>query len=252
MGRRLGQHFLFQRDILDRIARAACPERVARLIEIGPGPGGLTAELASRTDELILVELDPSLAAGLREVYGTNPKVRVVEADVLQTNLGQWGEAVICGNLPYYITSPIIEQVLALGPLLQRAVFLVQREVGDRLAATPGSRDYGYLSVLVQAECRMERLFFVKPASFRPPPKVDSAVVRLTPRPQPLVADRRTFKRFISLCFRQKRKTLRNNLAGVAPREVLDQIPATKQRAEQLSLEELAGLLGQLRELGSF
>lgn len=225
---------------------------MARLIEIGPGPGGLTAELASRTDELILVELDPSLAAGLREVYGTNPKVRVVEADVLQTNLGQWGEAVICGNLPYYITSPIIEQVLALGPLLQRAVFLVQREVGDRLAATPGSRDYGYLSVLVQAECRMERLFFVKPASFRPPPKVDSAVVRLTPRPQPLVADRRTFKRFISLCFRQKRKTLRNNLAGVAPREVLDQIPATKQRAEQLSLEELAGLLGQLRELGSF
>ena len=246
MGRRLGQHFLFQQDLLERIAAAACGARAGRVIEIGPGPGGLTAALASRAAELILIELDPALAAALRERYASQPAVRVVEADVLATDLSQWGPAVVCGNLPYYITSPILERTLALGPLLERAVFLVQREVADRLAAPPGGRDYGFLSVCVQAQCRVERLFIVKPAAFRPPPKVDSAVVRLTPLDQPPVSDPAAFRRFASLCFRQKRKTLRNNLAPRFPRDVLEALPEASLRAEQLSVAQLAALMEKL------
>lgn len=246
MGRRLGQHFLFQHDVLERIAFAACGDAAARVIEIGPGPGGLTALLAPRASELILIEIDPALAAGLRARYAGLPHVRVIEADVLATDLNQWGPAVICGNLPYYITSPIIENTLAAGRLLERAVFLVQREVADRLAAQPGGREYGYLSASVQAQCRAERLFIVKPGAFRPPPKVDSAVVRLTPLPTPQAPDLAAFRRFISLCFRQKRKTLRNNLAPFVPREVLAVLPEAGLRAEQLSVARLAALHARL------
>lgn len=231
---------------------SACGESAARVIEIGPGPGGLTEALLPRAAELILIELDPALAARLRARYLEQAAVTVVEADVLSTNLAQWGPAVVCGNLPYYITSPVIEQTIALGALLERAVFLVQREVAARLAAAPGSRDYGYLSVCVQAECRVERLFIVKPAAFRPPPKVDSAVVRLTPLAGPVCADRAAFRRFASLCFRQKRKTLRNNLTGHVARGFLDSLPEAGLRAEQLSVAELAGLLERLRAAGAF
>jgi 16S rRNA (adenine1518-N6/adenine1519-N6)-dimethyltransferase len=246
LGRRLGQHFLFQQTLLDRIALAACPGAAGRVIEIGPGPGGLTAALAPRCAELILIELDPALAAGLRVRYEADARVRVIEGDVLATPLGQWAPATVCGNLPYYITSPILEHTLALGAALERAVFLVQREVAERLAAAPGSRDYGYLSASVQAQCRVEKLFIIKPAAFRPPPKVDSAVVRLTPLATPLVPDLAAFRRFASLCFRQKRKTLRNNLAPYFDRAVLESQPEASLRAEQLSVAGLADLQRRL------
>ncbi|QOY87078.1 16S rRNA (adenine(1518)-N(6)/adenine(1519)-N(6))-dimethyltransferase RsmA [Paludibaculum fermentans] len=246
MGRPLGQHFLFQHSILARIAEAACPQQVGLCIEIGPGPGGLTEFLHPRAKRLIAVELDSALAAKLRERYTENPTVEIVQGDVLSTNLSQWGPATVCGNLPYYITSPIIEQVLAMGPALERAVFLVQKEVADRLAAPSGNRDYGYLSVATQLFCTVERLFLVKPASFRPPPKVDSAVVRLTPRTSLPVADTKAFLRFASACFRQKRKTLRNNLSAHYPPEKLTNLPEAGLRAEQLSLPELIRLFGVL------
>jgi 16S rRNA (adenine1518-N6/adenine1519-N6)-dimethyltransferase len=252
LGRRLGQHFLFQQDLLERIAAAACGERAGRVIEIGPGPGGLTGSLRPRCDELILVELDPVLAAGLRARYAGDSGVRVVEGDVLSTDLGQWGPAVVCGNLPYYITSPIVERALGLGPLLRKAVFLVQREVAERLAAGPGTRDYGFLSASVQVQCRVERLFVVKPNAFRPPPKVDSAVVRLTPLAEPLAPDPDAFRRFVSACFRQKRKTLRNNLAHAVPKNALDALPEAGLRAEQLGVAQLAALLERLTAAGAF
>ncbi len=225
---------------------AACPEQVGLCIEIGPGPGGLTEFLHPRAKRLIAVELDSTLAAKLRERYAENPSVEIVEGDVLSTNLSQWGPATVCGNLPYYITSPIIEQVLAMGPALQRAVFLVQKEVADRLAAAPGCRDYGYLSVSTQLFCTVERLFLVKPASFRPPPKVDSAVVRLIPRASVAVSDSKAFLRFASACFRQKRKTLRNNLSSQYPAERLRDLPEAGLRAEQLGIPELIRLFGVL------
>lgn len=232
MGRPLGQHFLFQRSILERIAQAACPSPPPLCIEIGPGPGALTELLLDRTPRLLAVELDPALAANLRERHAADPRFELLEADVLSADLRGRGPAVVCGNIPYYITSPIIEKALSLGPDLIRAVFLIQKEVADRLAAQPGSRDYGYLTVATQALCAVDKLFVVKPSSFRPPPKVDSAVVRLTPHPAPLVADYPAFLRFASACFRMKRKTLRNNLNRA-------DIPHAAMRAEQLSIQQL-------------
>ncbi|MBI4892525.1 MAG: ribosomal RNA small subunit methyltransferase A [Acidobacteria bacterium] len=240
MGRPLGQHFLFQRSILERIAASALPAPPPLCIEIGPGPGALTELLLERTERLVAVELDPALADNLRRRYAGEPRFSLLEGNVLETELRGMGPAVVCGNIPYYITSPIIERALALGPELIRAVFLIQKEVADRLAAEPGSRDYGYLTVATQALCAVEKLFVVKPASFRPPPKVDSAVVRLTPHAEPLVADYAAFRRFASQCFRQKRKTLRNNLGRA-------DIPYAGMRAEQLTLAQLAELFQALR-----
>ncbi len=199
----------------------------------------MTAALLERAGRLIAVEIDPALAAGLRLKYAAESRFSLIEQDVLATDLAQWGPAVICGNLPYYITSPIVEKALSLGPLLKAGVFLVQKEVADRMAAAPGSRDYGYFSVAVQARAEVEKLFIVKPASFKPAPKVDSAVVRLKPRPHPAVTDLPGFLRFASLCFRHKRKTLRNNLSGAYPREVLDAQPEAGLRAEQLFPREV-------------
>ena len=247
MGQRLGQHFLHDNSILERIALAACGEHVSTVVEIGPGPGGLTAHLMPRCDHLVAIELDPELAAALRARYAAEPKFELVEADVLQSDLTRWGPAVVAGNIPYYITSPIVDRALSLGPLLQRAVFLVQKEVANRLASPPGSRDYGYLSVSTQARCRAKVLFNVKRGAFRPPPKVESAVILLEPLAEPVSDDLAGFLRFVSTCFRQKRKTLRNNLAGGFDKAQIDALPEASQRAEQLSVGELVRIFNILK-----
>jgi 16S rRNA (adenine1518-N6/adenine1519-N6)-dimethyltransferase len=249
LGRRLGQHFLFTDSILARIALAACPRPEALVVEIGPGPGSLTSHLAPRCQRLVAVELDPALAAGLRVRFDSNPGIEILEGDVLGTDLSQWGEAVVCGNLPYYITSPILEKVLALGPIVKRALFLVQKEVAERITAKPGSRDYGYLSVSVQVRAKAEKLFTVKAAAFRPPPKVDSAVIRLTPIAGTGLdpADMAGFLRFAGLCFHMKRKTLKNNLAAAYPAAQISNLPEAGLRAEQLSVAQLTALYLRLR-----
>lgn len=247
MGRRLGQHFLFTDSILERIAAAACPKTEPLVIEIGPGPGGLTRQLAGRSVRLVAIELDPALAEGIRSRFSESG-IQVVERDVLETDLSQWGQAVVCGNLPYYITSPILEKSLSLGEVLKRAVFLVQKEVAERITAEPGSRDYGYLSVSVQARAKAEKLFVVKAAAFRPPPKVDSAVVRLTPVQQPEGIDMPGFLRFAGLCFHMKRKTLRNNLSAAYPAGLIASMPEAGLRAEQLSVANLMDLYRRVRQ----
>jgi 16S rRNA (adenine1518-N6/adenine1519-N6)-dimethyltransferase len=248
VGRRLGQHFLFDTSILERIARGACPTAGATVVEIGPGPGGLTAQLLERCARLIAIELDPELARTLRERYAAEPRFSLVEGDVLQTALAQWGRVTVAGNIPYYITSPILEAALAIGPLLERAVFLVQLEVAERICAAPGSRDYGYLSVSVQSRARARTLFKVKPGAFQPPPKVDSAVVLLEPLDAPVCADLRGFLRFASFCFQHKRKTLRNNLSTAYPRARIDALPEAALRAEQISVGDLARLFVTLKD----
>jgi 16S rRNA (adenine1518-N6/adenine1519-N6)-dimethyltransferase len=207
----------------------------------------LTAHLLPRCDRLVAVELDPALAGALRERYASEPKFELVEDDVLQADLSRWGPAVVVGNIPYYITSPIVDHALSLGPQLERAVFLVQKEVAERLAAPPGSRDYSYLSVSTQARCRAKVMFSVKPGSFRPPPKVESAVILLEPLAEPVCDDLEGFLRFASSCFRQKRKTLRNNLAGVFERARIEALPQASSRAEQLSVGELARIFNILK-----
>lgn len=252
MGRRLGQHFLFDRSILGRIAAAACPGPGPEplVLEIGPGPGGLTEALLPFASHLVAIELDPALAGALRVRFAEHPSVTFSEGDVLQTDLSQWGPCIVCGNLPYYITSPIVSHVLALGPLLRRAVFLVQREVAQRICAPHGTRDYGFLSASVQAQCKTELLFVVKPGAFRPPPKVDSAVIRLTPLENPVDGDLAAYRRFISLCFRLKRKNLKNNLSGHRAAALLASLPEATLRAEQLSPADLARLRRTLEPAG--
>jgi 16S rRNA (adenine1518-N6/adenine1519-N6)-dimethyltransferase len=244
-GRPLGQHFLLDPNLLDRIA-VACGDKPDLVIEIGPGPGGLTASLLERARRVVAIEVDANLAQQLRQRFEAEPRLSIVESDVLATDLSQWGPAVIAGNLPYYITSPILEKVIALGPFLERGVFLVQKEVAERLAAKPGSRDYGYLSVTAQISCSVEMQFTVRPGAFRPPPKVDSAVVRLMPRTEALVVDVRRFLGFASVCFRHKRKTLRNNLASLYGRDWIDAQPEVSLRAEQLPIAGLISLFERL------
>jgi len=238
---RLGQHFLTGGSFLARIA-SACPARSPLVVEIGAGRGELTGFLLSRADRLIAVELDAGLAAGLRERFAAQANVEILQADILDVALDRWGPVTIAGNLPYYITSPIIAKIAGLRRLLECAVLLVQKEVARRLTAAPGSRDYGFLTVRTQLFTVPEYLFPVPASAFRPPPQVDSAVVRLTARRDSPLADAEGFLAFASRCFRQKRKTLRNNLAADYPRVEWKALPESGLRAEQLSLEQLVGL----------
>jgi 16S rRNA (adenine1518-N6/adenine1519-N6)-dimethyltransferase len=201
----------------------------------------------------VAIEVDPYLVHYLlqtfREAVDTGRLV-VIEGDVLKSDLGAWGPAVIAGNLPYYITSPILAKVFELREKWVRAVFLVQAEVAARLTAVPGTRQFGYLSVETQLSSTPELLFPVARAAFRPPPKVDSAVVRLEPRNAATdfgIHDSERFLRFCSLCFRHKRKTLRNNLLEEYGKERIEALEETRLRAEQLSVAELAALYRKLQ-----
>jgi 16S rRNA (adenine1518-N6/adenine1519-N6)-dimethyltransferase len=245
---KLGQHFLIQRSALERIAAAACPIPEPLVVEIGPGKGALTEYLLTRAGRVVAVELDPEMIARLQSRLADEPRLTVIQANALEYDFGQLGPAVIAGNLPYYAATPIIERIVALRPLT-RAVFLVQKEVAERVAAAPGHSAYGYLSVRTQLFADVECLFGVKATAFRPPPKVDSAVLRLTPGnrvAQLAIADVDDFLRFVARCFRHKRKTIRNNLAGLYPPEAIEGWPEAGARAEQLSLEQFAGMYRRL------
>ncbi len=246
---KLGQHFLFRDSILERIAAAACPDREPLVIEIGPGRGARATHQRRRAERLIAIEIDPFLAAHLTQKFAGESRLQLVEADALRCDLSQWGTAVVAGNLPYYVATPIMEHVLQLGASLRRAVFLLQKEVVERAAALPGSRAYGYLSAATQLYANVDLLFEVKPAAFRPPPKVDSAVLRLTPRDRTSelgLADARAFLRFVALCFHHKRKTLRNNLSADYGTELLEGWPEAALRAEQVSIEQFAAMYRRL------
>lgn len=217
--KRLGQHFLADRGVLARIADALQLTGEETVVEIGPGRGALTDLLASRAKRLVAVEVDRGLIPVLKERYADRPHVEIVEADVLDVSLAALagGPFRLAGNVPYYITTPILFHALQ-HPRAEMAVYLVQREVAERVAAAPGSEAYGALSVNVQALARPELLFRVAPGAFRPPPKVESAVIRVTPRPDPVIGPEleRRYQRFVQECFAQRRKQLRRVLRGVA------------------------------------
>jgi 16S rRNA (adenine1518-N6/adenine1519-N6)-dimethyltransferase len=242
---KLGQHFLIRGSVLERIAAAACPTPENLVLEIGPGRGALTRHLLKRAARVVAVEVDPRLAEGLRRVFAGEPRLDIVEADVLELDLARFGRAAIVGNLPYYITSPILDRTVRLAP--PRAVFLVQKEVASRLVAHPGERDYGFLTVRTAVYADARRLFDVKPDAFRPPPKVDSAAVLLEPRARALaVENTEAFVRFVGECFRHKRKTIRNNLAEIYGTHLVDSWPEAGLRAEQLALEQFAKMRQRL------
>jgi 16S rRNA (adenine1518-N6/adenine1519-N6)-dimethyltransferase len=235
--KRLGQHFLTDSRLLARIADALEPAPDDVVIEIGPGKGSLTRELLARGSRVIAIEKDRRLAeeCGVWSAESAADRLKLVVGDALRlnwhalldTHAGTPHSAFstphvkIVGNIPYNITSPLIERAL-LPPLPERIVFLVQREVAERVVARPGGKVYGALSIGVQACCRVELLFRVPAGAFRPPPKVESALLRLTPLDQPLVGPEEgaAFRRFVTACFSRRRKQLRNVIAGVTGRPV--------------------------------
>ncbi len=216
----LGQHFLHDARARDRIVGALGLTGTETVIEIGPGRGALTERLLPLARRLIVVEYDRALAAMLRERYAAAPHVEVVEADVLETDLGALanGPYVLVGNVPYYITTPILFHALQ-RPRPDRAVYLVQREVADRIVAPPGSRDYGALSVNVQAVAVPELVAGVPRRAFRPPPKVESAIVRLVPRETPIIPPEQEarFRTLVQQVFGMRRKQMRRIVRSLVP-----------------------------------
>ena len=211
----LGQHFLNDRRILTRIADALELEGSETVIEIGPGRGALTELLLTRARQVIAIEYDRALAAVLRERYAGSPAVTIVQRDVLEVRFSDLtsGTFALVGNVPYYITTPIIFHGLT-RPRPSRAVYLVQREVAERIVAPPGDREYGALSVNVQAMANAELLFRVPAGAFRPPPRVESGVVRIVPRTDPAVGadEEDAFRRFVQGAFGFRRKQMRRVL----------------------------------------
>lgn len=210
--KRLGQHFLNDPRILARIVEALGPKPNETIIEIGPGQGSLTERLANRAARLVAIELDRDLTQALRQHYADRPDVQIVEGDALDIRLADLSEGVqwsVTGNVPYYITTPILFHALA-SPRPRRIVFLVQREVGDRLSAAPGSEAYGALSVTAQAVAHVERHGRVPAGSFHPKPAVDSVIVSLTPLDKPIVTadEEPAFKTLVQGAFSQRRKQM--------------------------------------------
>ena len=250
----LGQHFLSDPRILARIADALELTGTETVVEIGPGRGALTAQLATRAGKLVAVEVDRRLAELLRQRYADDPRVRVVEADVLSVRLAELAgtdDFVLVGNVPYYITTPIVFQALE-PPRPRRSVFLVQKEVADRMAAAPGSKTYGALSINVQAVAQVQSLFRVPPGAFQPPPKVDSAVVRLRPRDEPDVRpeEEARFRTLVQQAFAMRRKQMRRVVRSLfsMDAQAADALLATAQidpevRPETLSAADFARLL---------
>ena len=258
----LGQHFLISRKALTAIVAACELHEGAPVLEIGPGIGTLTRALAEEGARVTAVELDARAVEVLHETVGGFPGVQVLQQDILAVDLpALLGEErwTVVGNLPYYITTPVISAMLGVGERVIRMVFMVQREVADRLQAPPGGKDYGSLSVYVQVFAAVERIIKVPSGAFLPPPTVDSAVVRLNMRPQPLVppALQNVFFRTVRAAFGQRRKTLGNALAGGgildANREAiaaaLDAAGiASGRRGETLGIDEYRRLAEEIAE----
>ena len=253
---KLGQNFLTSPTARQRIVEALGDISAGTVLEIGPGRGALTDLLALRAHRLIAVELDRNLAPRLTAAWAHAQHVRILQADILDLDLTTVLEnpsekLVVVGNLPYYITSDILLHLFSQAAVIDRAVVMVQDEVADRLAAPVGIRDYGVLSATAQMHARVEKLFVLPPEAFTPPPGVNSAVVRVRMRPrfQELEVNRNAFLRFLQVCFRQKRKTLANNLKAAGIDDV-SRISAALEdagispnvRAEAVPLEKMAQL----------
>jgi 16S rRNA (adenine1518-N6/adenine1519-N6)-dimethyltransferase len=265
---RLGQHFLYDAGWREQIARAIhvsrnsdqrpATERPYCWIEIGAGQGEMTEFLAATGAPVYAVELDPPLIAHLQQLGKKFPNLSVVAGDVLETDLASIaaGRRIrLYGNLPYYITSPILHRFFAVADLIDEIHIVIQLEVALRLAAHPGTRDYGYLSVLTQYFSKPAIALEIPPAAFRPHPEVSSALVSLNLPGDKAYLDIRDdglFLDFVKTCFAQKRKTLVNNLRGIAAPEkvktaLLDLGPSQKARAEELAVAQLAALFKRLR-----
>jgi len=254
----LGQHFLHDPRVRQQVLRELNCKPQDSWLEIGAGHGEMTLDLAATGARVAAVEHDSRLAAASRDALAPFPAAQVIERDVLKVSFAELARQLdinrwrVYGNLPYYITSPILHRLFAEIELIQDIHIVIQREVAERLVAHPGRRDYGYLSVVTQFYTSPEILLAIPRGAFRPPPKVDSSLARLTPpgAQARLGVEPEDFLRFAQACFRQKRRTLRANLRDRYGARVENALAALnlqpRARAEELSLDQLAALHREL------
>ena len=246
--KRFGQHFLSDPAIIDAIVRAIDPRPGQPMVEIGPGLAALTQPLVERLGRLTVIELDRDLATRLR----AHPQLEVIESDVLKVDFAQLQQAQaatklrVCGNLPYNISSPILFHLLPFAAHIEDQHFMLQKEVIDRMVAAPSTGDYGRLSVMLQWRYAMENVLFVPPAAFEPPPRVDSAVVRMVPRPDFAPIDPALLSELVQVAFSQRRKLLRHTLGKWLEARGFGGQFDVQRRAEEVPVAEYLALADAL------
>ncbi len=251
--KRFGQHFLTDPAIIDGIVRAIDPRPGQAMVEIGPGLAALTQPLAERLGRLTVIELDRDLASRLRQ----HPQLDVIESDVLKVDFALVPLAPgatklrVCGNLPYNISTPILFHLLPFAGRIEDQHFMLQKEVIDRMVAAPSTADYGRLSVMLQWRYAMENVLFVPPTAFDPPPRVDSAVVRMLPRAEFAPLDVNAFSELVQVAFSQRRKLLRHSLGRWLEAKGFRGDFDVQRRAEEVPVDEYVGLAEALSDAGS-
>ena len=247
--KRFGQHFLADLSVIDAIVRAIAPRPGQAMVEIGPGLAALTQPLVERLGRLAVVELDRDLAARLRK----HPQLEVVEADVLNVDFTALAQRLgvqrlrVVGNLPYNISTPILFHLLEHVAVVEDQHFMLQKEVVDRMVAAPATSDYGRLSVMLQWRYEMEDVLAVPPEAFDPPPRVDSAVVRMVPRAQPAAVDQALLSELVQVAFSQRRKLLRHTLGRWLEQRGFAGAFDVQRRAEEVPVAEYVALAQALR-----
>jgi 16S rRNA (adenine1518-N6/adenine1519-N6)-dimethyltransferase len=242
--KRFGQHFLSDQAIIEAIVREIAPRPGQFVVEIGPGLAALTQPLVERLGELTVVELDRDLAARLR----AHPQLNVIESDVLKVDFRALAASRpepmrVVGNLPYNISSPILFHLLGVADVVQDQHFMLQKEVIDRMVAAPSTADYGRLSVMLQWRYDMENVLFVPPESFDPPPRVDSAVVRMVPLSAPPQLDAKLLEEMVQVAFSQRRKLLRHTLGRWLEARAFGGSFDLQRRAEEVPVAEYVALV---------
>jgi len=246
--KRFGQHFLTDTHIIDSIVQAIAPEAGQPVVEIGPGLAALTQPLVERLGHLHVIELDRDLAQRLR----AHPQLQVIESDVLRIDFTQLARSLnvdrlrIVGNLPYNISSPILFHLLNHVQVVHDQHFMLQKEVIDRMVAQPCTSDYGRLSVMLQWRYAMDNVLFVPPEAFDPPPRVDSAVVRMVPLAAPPAIDVRLLERLVQVAFSQRRKLLRHTLGKWLEERAFAGAFDVQRRAEEVPVDDYIALVQQL------
>ena len=241
--KRFGQHFLTDRGIIEDIVQVIAPKPGQAMVEIGPGLGAMTQPLVERLGHLTVIELDRDLAAQLR----ARPNLTVIEADVLRVDFAQLANTAttkirVVGNLPYNISTPILFHLLDVVEVIEDQHFMLQKEVIDRMVAMPSTSDYSRLSVMLQWRYAMENVLFVSPASFDPPPRVDSAIVRMVPHCEPVVLNIKIFSELVRVAFSQRRKLLRHSLGKWLEARQFSGVFNLQRRAEEVPVTEYVAL----------